>query len=46
MVQTLNRCKDLNPESTIEQMHSALTEFAEGAEQFDDTTLLNVWYKG
>ena len=46
MVEALNRCKDLNTKDTIEQMHISLVEFSEGAEQFDDTTLLNVWYKG
>ncbi len=46
MVETLNRCRDLDTKSTIKQMQGALLDFSEGAEQFDDTTLLNVWYKG
>ncbi len=46
MVKALNRCKDTDPKGTIEQIHRSLVEFSEGAEQFDDTTLLNIWYKG
>ena len=46
MVEALNHCKDMTPKDTIEQMHASLVEFSEGAEQFDDTTLLNIWYKG
>ncbi len=46
MVEALNNCRDFEPKGTIDKMHEALVDFSEGAEQFDDTTLLNVWYKG
>ena len=46
MIETLNKGKDLNPKETVENIHRALDEFSEGAQQFDDTTLLNIWYKG
>lgn len=46
MVKALNECRDMTPEATVEHMHSSLNEFADGADQFDDTTMLCIWYKG
>lgn len=46
MVDALNNCKNKDAKGTVEYMQKALKEFSDGSEQFDDTTLLCLWYKG
>ena len=46
MIDALNECKTLSPEATVASIYKSLHEFAEGADQFDDTTMLNIWYLG
>ena len=46
MVAALNECKTLSPKATVEHMHRSLDMFSAGADQFDDTTMLCLWYKG
>ncbi len=46
MVDALNECKDASPKETIEHMQKRIEEFVCGADPFDDTTLLSLWYKG
>ena len=46
MIEALNDCRDCDPKDTVEYMYKSLVEFSEGADQFDDTTMLNIWYKG
>ena len=45
MIEALNECKEMETKATVEHMYSSLAEFANGADQFDDTTMLNIWYK-
>ena len=45
MLDALNECKGLSPKATIEHMHESLNEYAGGADQFDDTTMLCIEYK-
>ena len=46
MLQTLNACKDAEPDKILEQMGSAIDEFTGEAPRFDDTTMICLWYKG
>lgn len=46
MVEALNRCSNMVPKETVESIRQTLEDFSCGAEQFDDTTLFNIWYKG
>ena len=46
MVEALNKCSNSAPKETVESIRQALEDFSAGAEQFDDTTLFNIWYKG
>ena len=46
MLETLNKCKDLDPEQTLSRMRLAVDEFAGETPQFDDLTMLCVEYKG
>ena len=42
----LNIAKDEPPQKILEQVRKAVDEFAAGAEQFDDLTMLCIEYKG
>lgn len=46
MLDALNQCSDKNPRETVEHVQEEIEKFTEGAERFDDTTLLCLWYKG
>lgn len=46
MVEALNDSGAENPEETIEAVHEAIVKFVGNAEQFDDTTMLSLWYRG
>ena len=46
MLSFLNRCKTLQPKELVENMRKLVDEFVEGAEQFDDITMLAVVYNG
>ena len=45
MIEALNRNKESSPEKTIENMRSEIADFAGGAEQFDDITMLCMEYR-
>lgn len=40
MVDALNNMPSTNPETIINEMYNAIDDFIQGAEQFDDTTML------
>ena len=42
----LNIAKDEPPQKILEQVRKGVDEFAAGAEQFDDLTMLCIEYKG
>ncbi|MBO4323151.1 MAG: PP2C family protein-serine/threonine phosphatase [Clostridia bacterium] len=46
MLKALNENKDETPENLLKGVRSAVDEFVNGAEQFDDITMLNLEYKG
>ncbi|MBP5773642.1 MAG: SpoIIE family protein phosphatase, partial [Eubacterium sp.] len=46
MVNALNNMPSTDPETIINEMYNAIDDFIQGAEQFDDTTMLCVRYKG
>ncbi len=46
MIDALNCCKDASPKDTVEYIQKSLAEFSNGADQFDDTTMLSILYKG
>ena len=46
LVNTLNRHKDAGPEEIVERVQDAIGEFAGGAPQFDDLTMLCLKYVG
>ena len=46
MLATLNAEPDADPKTVIEKMHTAITQFAEDATQYDDITMLCVKYLG
>jgi sigma-B regulation protein RsbU (phosphoserine phosphatase) len=46
MLEALNRVPDADPETIINNVKSAVGDFAEGAPQFDDTTMLCLRYLG
>lgn len=46
MLEALNRCGEMSPEETIHEIKRSLDAFAGNAAQFDDITMLSVWYKG
>ena len=46
MIETLNRDKNAEPEEVLENMRSAVRDFVEDAEQFDDLTMLCMEYNG
>ncbi|MBR3436805.1 MAG: serine/threonine-protein phosphatase [Lachnospiraceae bacterium] len=46
MLDALNKDPAADPEHTIRAVRAAVEDFAEGAEQFDDITMLSVEYKG
>jgi sigma-B regulation protein RsbU (phosphoserine phosphatase) len=41
----LNKYKDAAPKELVESMRKELADFSEGAEQFDDITMFNLWIK-
>ena len=46
MIEALNNTPAENPQDTIEGLHEAIDRFVGNAEQFDDTTMLSLWYRG
>ena len=46
MLVAMNRSKDLSPEETIASIRKAIDIFVDGAEQFDDITILAFKYYG
>lgn len=46
MLDALNAQPDASPEQTLGNIHKAVEEFVDGAEQFDDLTMLCMEYKG
>ena len=46
MLTALNESKDLPPERLLGQVKDAVNKFVNGAEQFDDLTMLGLEYKG
>ena len=46
MMETLNRYADAEPEELIRRIYEAVASFADGADQFDDITMLAVKYHG
>ncbi len=46
MIDALNATPAENPQDTIEGVHEAIYRFVGKAEQFDDTTMLSLWYRG
>ncbi|MBQ6442057.1 MAG: SpoIIE family protein phosphatase [Lachnospiraceae bacterium] len=46
MLEALNNGTAENPADTIEGVHEAVDRFVGQAEQFDDTTMLSLWYRG
>ncbi len=46
MIDALNHMPSTDPETIINEMYSAIDDFIQGAEQFDDTTMLCLRYKG
>ena len=46
LVNTLNRDRDAGPEEIVEHVCDAIGEFADGARQFDDLTMLCMKYTG
>ena len=46
MLKALNECADLTLKNTVESVRSSIDEFVEGAEQFDDLTMLCLEYIG
>ncbi len=42
----LNANNSADPAEVVAAMRKELTTFADGAEQFDDVTMLSLWYKG
>lgn len=46
MVKALNRDPEASPEEIIHNVKVAIDDFTAGAEQFDDTTMLCIEYKG
>ena len=46
MMETLNRYADAEPEELIHRIYEAVASFADGADQFDDITMLAVKYHG
>lgn len=46
MIDALNGINSTNPEVVISEMHNAIDDFIQGAEQFDDITMLCVRYQG
>ena len=46
MLQALNAKPDATPEDVLKNVRTAMDEFVQGAEQFDDITMLCVEYKG
>ncbi len=46
LVSALNRNPDLMPEELIQHVHNTIDDFADGAEQYDDITMLCVKYQG
>ncbi|MBQ1664216.1 MAG: SpoIIE family protein phosphatase, partial [Clostridia bacterium] len=46
MLSALNAHLAFGPEHTLRAVRSAVEDFAEGAEQFDDITMLSVEYLG
>ena len=46
MLDALNSEPDADAETILKNVAAGIDAYVAGAEQFDDTTLLNVWYKG
>ena len=46
MLDTLNRMPEADPETLLREVHMAVDRFAQGAEQFDDLTMLCLEYRG
>ena len=46
MLEALNREPDSEPEKILKVMRDYVDRFAEGAEQFDDITMLCMEYRG
>ncbi len=46
MLKALNKTTDADPEQTLKNMRKDVDKFAEGAEQFDDITMLCMEYRG
>lgn len=46
MLKALNQTTDADPEQTLKNMGKDVDKFAEGAEQFDDITMLCMEYRG
>ena len=46
MLDALNREKDDDPEQVIRNIHASVDRFVQGAEQFDDLTMMCIEYRG
>ena len=46
MLDALNKKPDAEPKETIDNVYNAVLEFSDGAEQFDDITMLCIKYNG
>lgn len=46
MVDALNECQEASPEETLSHMKERIDDFVGPAEQFDDTTMMCLIYKG
>jgi len=46
MLDTLNRMPEADPETLLREVHAAVDRFVQGAEQFDDLTMLCLEYRG
>ena len=46
MLEALNREPDATPDKVLENVMTGINEFVQGAEQFDDITMLSLKYYG
>ena len=46
LAETLNRCPDPKPEGLVRRVYGEVDRFMDGAEQFDDITMLCFRYRG
>ena len=46
LMEVLNRYKDNEPKNLVGNIKKEVDSFANGMDQFDDITMLSLWYKG